>query len=394
MSPKQSSRINSDRLKIAVFPGDDIESYVKKGEIKRNYFNPNGLFSEVYIFNFSEKKELDKKLVQYMCGKAKFKIIFLGKQSEIHNAIFIRSSAKKAVLELEKIRPDSIRSFGMLFNSYVAAYAAKKLKIPFVLSLHDNYNDVRTMARDDKEFAKYIFYIYWHLFREPFILNNASKVIAVYDYAKKYALDMKLPQSKIDVIYNKVDTSFYRPQGKKNKKFTIINTLRQNKMKNQKTLIEAVAGLKDVELLLIGSGPLHEYLKQLAERLGCTDRVKFLKSVINMDLPKYYAESHVFCSTIIQGGVGIPDLEAMACGIPVIHTIYPKEPHPDVLFENALRPENNPEAVRKAILRLKNNKKLYDGQVKKGLEFTKKVNYQTMSILEENLYKELIKKPI
>jgi len=29
-------------------------------------------------------------------------------------------------------------------------------------------------------------------------------------------------------------------------------------MKNQKTLIEAVAGIKDVELLLIGSGPLHE----------------------------------------------------------------------------------------------------------------------------------------
>ena len=386
--PKTKMKKN---LKIAVFPGDDIESYVKKGEIKRNYFNPNDMFSEVYIFNFSEKKELDKKLVQYMCGKAKYRIIFLGNHSEFYQAIFIKKLARQVVRELAKLKPDCLRSFGILFNSYVAAYAAKELSIPYVISLHDHYNDTRFMARDDKEYMKYLFYIYWHMLREPFILRNSTIVLPVYDYAKQYALELNVPESKIEIIYNKVDTSIYRPAKDKYKKFTIINTLRQNKMKNQKTLIEAVAGIKDVELLLIGSGPLHEYLKKMANDLGCSERVKFLKSVINTELPNYYAQSHIFCSTIIQGGVGIPDLEAMACGTPVIHTIYPKEPHPDVLEENAIRPKLSPQAVRQAILKLKNDKKLYAEMVRKGLEFTRKVNYKTMSDKEEKMYNRILR---
>jgi len=73
-----------------------------------------------------------------------------------------------------------------------------------------------------------------------------------------------------------------------------------------------------------------------------------------------------------SGRVGIPDLEAMACGTPVIHTIYPKEPHPDVLEENAIRPKLSPQAVRQAILKLKNDKKLYAEMVRKGLNSQEK----------------------
>jgi len=44
----------------------------------------------------------------------------------------------------------------------------------------------------------------------------------LYDYAKQYALELNVPESKIEIIYNKVDTSIYRPAKISIKKFTII----------------------------------------------------------------------------------------------------------------------------------------------------------------------------
>lgn len=80
------------------------------------------------------------------------------------------------------------------------------------------------------------------------------------------------------------------------------------------------AALVDAHLLIIGQGPLREYLGVLAIELGVSDRVTFLSEVD--DVRPYYHAADVFVlsSVMRSEAFGIVQLEAMACGRPVINT--------------------------------------------------------------------------
>ena len=73
-------------------------------------------------------------------------------------------------------------------------------------------------------------------------------------------------------------------------------------------------------LLIIGKGPLREYLAQLAVDLGISDRVTLLSEVD--DIRPYYHAADVFAlsSVMRSEAFGIVQLEAMACGKPVVNT--------------------------------------------------------------------------
>lgn len=83
-----------------------------------------------------------------------------------------------------------------------------------------------------------------------------------------------------------------------------------------------VRAMQDVDghLLLIGSGPLRASLEQLAHSLNLSDRVTFLSEV--EDVRPYYHAADVFAlsSVMRSEAFGIVQLEAMACGKPVVNT--------------------------------------------------------------------------
>lgn len=76
----------------------------------------------------------------------------------------------------------------------------------------------------------------------------------------------------------------------------------------------------DGHLLLIGRGPLREPLTGLAAQIGVGGRVTFLSEV--NDIRPYYQAADVFAlsSVMRSEAFGIVQLEAMACGKPVINT--------------------------------------------------------------------------
>jgi glycosyltransferase involved in cell wall biosynthesis len=76
----------------------------------------------------------------------------------------------------------------------------------------------------------------------------------------------------------------------------------------------------DAHLLLIGNGPLQAYLGQLALELGVSERITFLSEID--DIRPYYQAADVFAlpSVMRSEAFGIVQLEAMACGKPVINT--------------------------------------------------------------------------
>jgi glycosyltransferase involved in cell wall biosynthesis len=85
--------------------------------------------------------------------------------------------------------------------------------------------------------------------------------------------------------------------------------------------IRALEQVPDAKLLLIGDGPLRGELEALARRSAVQERVIFLGHVPG-DLTPYYlaSDAYVMPSIARSEAFGIVQIEAMACGLPVINT--------------------------------------------------------------------------
>jgi glycosyltransferase involved in cell wall biosynthesis len=76
----------------------------------------------------------------------------------------------------------------------------------------------------------------------------------------------------------------------------------------------------DGHLVIVGRGPLHTALRQRAERCGVSSRVTFLTEVQDV-IPYYHAADVFVLSSVARSeAFGIVQLEAMACGKPVVNT--------------------------------------------------------------------------
>ena len=86
-------------------------------------------------------------------------------------------------------------------------------------------------------------------------------------------------------------------------------------------LIRAMAKV-DGRLLIIGDGPLRESLQAEAEALGLANKVVFLGEIQNEETVPYYHAADVFALASIarSEAFGIVQIEAMACGKPVVNT--------------------------------------------------------------------------
>jgi glycosyltransferase involved in cell wall biosynthesis len=159
--------------------------------------------------------------------------------------------------------------------------------------------------------------------------NYIDEVIAVSETActelKKYfSLD------KIHVIHNGVDTSFFRPGlAEKYRRGTpqllFVGNLYGHK--NVEELMFAVKQIADVYpqiyLQVVGYGNKYIHLKHLAAELGLENNVELTGHVAHSELPYYYASCDVYVTASRWEFFGLPLLEAMACGKPVVASSIP-----------------------------------------------------------------------
>jgi UDP-glucose:(heptosyl)LPS alpha-1,3-glucosyltransferase len=89
------------------------------------------------------------------------------------------------------------------------------------------------------------------------------------------------------------------------------------KTKGLDTLLRAIALLKDLPLriLVVGNDEPSLY-RPLVDQLALQDRVRFAKP--SLDVVSFYAAADLYVSPSLGDSFGLPILEAMACGLPVI----------------------------------------------------------------------------
>jgi glycosyltransferase involved in cell wall biosynthesis len=100
----------------------------------------------------------------------------------------------------------------------------------------------------------------------------------------------------------------------------IVHVARHHPVKDQATLLRGfalvAADVPDVDLLMVGDGPLRGELELLASSLGVARRVRFLG--IRKDVPEVLRAADVFALTSVSEAASLTLLEAMATGLPVV----------------------------------------------------------------------------
>ena len=165
-------------------------------------------------------------------------------------------------------------------------------------------------------------------------VRRARRVIAVSAHTKgDLVRHFGVQPEKITVIPNAVETRFRPPEsaaeveafktthGLPDRFILFVGTLEPRK--NLRRLIKAfeIIARDDpaIHLAIVGaSGWLNSDLAPLVRARGLATRVTFAGYISDEELPRWYQAASVFCYPSLYEGFGLPVLEAMACGTPVV----------------------------------------------------------------------------
>jgi glycosyltransferase involved in cell wall biosynthesis len=201
-----------------------------------------------------------------------------------------------------------------------------KIKKPFIVTIHDlsYYKYPETFTYGSRKIKKII---------APYSIKNATRIIADSNNTKKDILSMfNVNEEKIKVIYpgrpNYQRIEDINEIKKVKRKYRIsgeyilyLGTLEPRK--NILSLIDAYYNLIKEEisenLVIAGKkGWLYSDIFEKVNHLKLSDRIIFVGFVDEKDKPALYSGAKVFIYPSLYEGFGLPPLEAMTCGTPVI----------------------------------------------------------------------------
>jgi alpha-1,3-rhamnosyl/mannosyltransferase len=213
---------------------------------------------------------------------------------------------------------------------------------------------------------------------------------------------LSVPSDRIVVIPGAPDPGF-RPPGERAvveakarwdlREPYVVHVGYQSPRKNLASLVRALALAKasSLSLVLVGrEGPSTPELKALAQERGLTERIRFLGYVEREALPSLYAGAAcaVLCS--LDEGFGLPALEAMACGAPVVATRVGSLP--EVAQDAALWvPPNDDAALASAIDQVARDSGLSASLRDKGLKRAAEFSWERTARETVEIYRSLVR---
>jgi len=242
----------------------------------------------------------------------------------------------------------------------------------------------------------------------PSVIKKSRKIITVSHFEKKRIADFfgLKEDNRLKAVYNGVSTHF--------KPVTDIAELKRVKekyhlpqhyffflgntdpKKNTSGVLKAFSDFRkhtgaDYKLLMLDYDR-HELEKILLE-IGdpsLIDHIVLTGYVVNTDLPAIYCQSNLFLYPSLRESFGIPMLEAMACGVPVITSNTSSMPE---VAGNAAMIVNpyKPEEIAVAMISLYHEESLRQKLIQAGLAQAARFSWKAMAQDVLNIYQELTK---
>lgn len=240
----------------------------------------------------------------------------------------------------------------------------------------------------------------------PWVVKKSDKIVTVSHFEKNRIgefFGMK-DDKRLTAIYNGVSTHFkpitdeselkrvkekyHLPDhfffflGNTDPKKNTIGTLRAfsdflKQSKSDYKLVMLDYDLNELEKLLIEIGD-----KDLIKKIVLTGYV------VNTDLPAIYSLCTIFLYPSLRESFGIPMLEAMGCGVPVITSNTSSMPEVAGDAAHIINPYN-PEEITQAIIKILGDAEYYETLCKKGIERNKLFSWKNMAEQVLVLYNEI-----
>ncbi len=164
--------------------------------------------------------------------------------------------------------------------------------------------------------------------------------------------------------------------------------------KNREALLQALARLvrggRDLHLAVVGQrGWRYEGESEALSSLGVEGRVHFTGYVPQADLPALYNAASVFVFPSLHEGFGLPALEAMACGVPVVTSTV--SALPEVVGEAGLLVDPaNADALADAIARVLDDRTLAADLASAGLARAASFTWEACAKATVAVYREVL----
>jgi glycosyltransferase involved in cell wall biosynthesis len=234
----------------------------------------------------------------------------------------------------------------------------------------------------------------------------SDRILTVSEASKRDILRFfDIPPEKVEVIYNAIDERFLVPPSEEQ-----IDRMRQRYQldkpfllyvgnikphKNLERLIDAfsrvrAAGLDELRLVIIGD-ELSKYppLRQAVHRHRLDKHVRFLGFQPSESLAVFYRLARAFVFPSLYEGFGLPPLEAMACGTPVVTSDVSSLP--EVAGGAAVLVDPyDPAAIAEGIQRAVTDDTLRAELIARGLARVRDFSWQTSVAAIHRIYMEVL----
>ena len=263
------------------------------------------------------------------------------------------------------------------------------VKNPFIITVHDLARFIfPEEAGNMKERLG--------LFLDRMGIRRASFIISISENTKRDIVRFwKIPEDKIEVIYNGIDRDKFKPR-KVEPSPHIIYVGSERPRKNLVRLIEAFGEVKRVypELKLVKVGGwgrsrvFREMTMKKIKELSLEDDVIFTGDVDDEKLSELYSSSLLLVYPSLYEGFGLPPLEAMACGCPVCASNTSSIPEvvgdAGVLFD-----PYSVEDMKNAIVKVLSDETFRRSLIEKGFERVSMFSWERTCEMTLNLYRRL-----
>jgi glycosyltransferase involved in cell wall biosynthesis len=296
--------------------------------------------------------------------------------------------------------PRAARRYGVELLHCTSNTAPIWCDVPLVLTLHDI---IFLEPRDKANHSLYqnMGWLYRRLV-VPRILDKCRRIITVSEFEKQNIINkLGIPEQRMAMIYNGYNSWFheiedinetyknYIPQ--RGYIFFLGNT--DPKKNTERTLVAYAKYLEQssVKRPLLMADLDRDYLNGIISRNGI-EHIRehlFMPGYIpNGDLPYIYNNAFAFLYTSLRESFGIPLLEAMACGVPVVTSNTSSMPEIGGQEAILVNPESSDEIAQK-LLQLETDSDFYHRQREVGLERAKLFSWQSTAQHLLELYKEV-----
>lgn len=319
----------------------------------------------------------------------------------------IENSANLSIIELkcptyplwEQVGlPRIVKQLGVDLLHCTSNTAPIRCSVPLVLTLHDIIYLEPRQHRSPSLYQEMGWY--YRRLVVPRILGKCKKIITVsYFECDRIRQALNIPSERITAVYNGYSRHFYQQEidmnivrkyiPEKDFLFFLGNT---DPKKNAARTLKAYSTYlhqSEIKRPLLIADLQEEYINSLLQQENITDiksHLYYPGYINNHDLATLYNAAFVFLYPSLRESFGIPMLEAMACGTPVITSntsSMPEVAGPGALTIDPYKPEE----IAQALLCLETDNTLYQQQQKYGLERVKQFSWKQTANQLADIYK-------